>query len=521
MSRSTGSVEQVSSSRWRVRMSLAGVGRKTIDNFASREEAEAQRAVMVEILKHEEQRTAKTVLDFGEEMLTLRERGGHISDPGSDWSRWNNHIKTDEIANRAIKSMRDIHVEDWLDRLNAKGISRQTRLHCLNLLRVVMHRAKKKRLIKENPCVGVRLEVEKRTIDPWTFATPEEQDAIIAATPKPLDAIVEFAIGTGMRSGEMAALRIADVHVEGPDPYVTVRYGGPPDRPTKWGRIRQIPLFGRAMAALRRWLDVLPSYAPKNPHGLLFPAHHGGFRNHDHLLRWGVWKGVPARGKPGDRNYHAATIGVLERAGITRPFRWHDLRHTCASSLISGWWGRHRTLKEVCDLLGHRSITTTERYAHLADTALKQAARETVGALSLRPAQTSANSAKDLVLLAPLEVFPSRRSRVRDPCPAQRNQRGFRTGLFGRGTRVEHVLGACRHDERLGEDPRLGRHRLPSRLVEDGVRDVRLQHRKTGLFPFTSSSRCPFLSSPLGEISHDDLAVYLFKPRQCAHSGLT
>jgi hypothetical protein len=32
-----------------------------------------------------------------------------------------------------------------------------------------------------------------------------------------------------------------------------------------------------------------------------------------------VWKGAPERGKPGDRNYHAATVGILERAGITRP----------------------------------------------------------------------------------------------------------------------------------------------------------------------------------------------------------
>jgi len=57
-----------------------------------------------------------------------------------------------------------------------------------------------------NPCLDVRLEVEKRTHDPWTFLTHEEQDAIIAATPKPLDAIVEFAIGTGLRSGEMVIL---------------------------------------------------------------------------------------------------------------------------------------------------------------------------------------------------------------------------------------------------------------------------------------------------------------------------
>ncbi len=117
-----GSVEQTLSGRWRVRMSLAGVGRKTIDTFDTQEEADAHCIVMADILKREQPFTGKTVLDFGHDVLTQREVGGHISDPGSDWSRWNNHIKTDEIATRAIKSVRDIHVEDWLDRLNAKGL---------------------------------------------------------------------------------------------------------------------------------------------------------------------------------------------------------------------------------------------------------------------------------------------------------------------------------------------------------------------------------------------------------------
>src|SRR5260370_20070324 len=108
------------------------------------------------------------------------------------------------MAVRALKSIRDVHVEEWLDRLSAKGLSRQTRLHCLNLMRVIMHKAKKKRLIKENPCTGVRLEVEKRTQEAWTFATPESQDAIIAATPAPLDAIVLFAIGIPVRSSTNA-----------------------------------------------------------------------------------------------------------------------------------------------------------------------------------------------------------------------------------------------------------------------------------------------------------------------------
>jgi hypothetical protein len=46
---------------------------------------------------------------------------------------WKNHIKSDSIAKMAIKSVHDMHVEDWLDRLNAKRLSRQTRIHCLNL----------------------------------------------------------------------------------------------------------------------------------------------------------------------------------------------------------------------------------------------------------------------------------------------------------------------------------------------------------------------------------------------------
>jgi integrase len=400
MSEPLGSVEQLESGRWRVRMTLAGVGRKTIDTFDTREEAEAQRAIMADILQKEELFKGKTILDFGKEVLTQRELAGHISDPGSDWSRWKHHFATDEIAARPLRSVRDIHVEDWLERLSIKGLSRQTRIHCLNLMRIIMHKAKKRRFIKENPCIGVRIEVEKRTQEPWTFATPEEQDALIAATPKPLDCIIEFSIGTGLRSGEVAALRLADVHLDGADPYITVRYGGPPAKPTKWGRIRRVPLFGRGMMAMRRWLDGLPLYAPNNPDGIAFPAAEGGFRNHDHLLRWSVWKGSPARGKPGDRNYHSPTQGVVERAGITRPFRWHDLRHTCASSLISGWWGRQWTLKEVCDLLGHRSITTTERYAHLADTALKQAARETHEILKSRSVQDASKA------LIPITYLP-------------------------------------------------------------------------------------------------------------------
>jgi integrase len=60
--------------------------------------------------------------------------------------------------------------------------------------------------------------------------------------------------------------------------------------------------------------------------------------------------------------------GALERAGI-KNFHFHDLRHTFASWLAM----RGRPLKEIQELLGHKSITQTERYAHLAPERLREA----------------------------------------------------------------------------------------------------------------------------------------------------
>jgi len=77
---------------------------------------------------------------------------------------------------------------------------------------------------------------------------------------------------------------------------------------------------------------------------------------------------------------------AVRAAGIDRNVRWHDLRHTCASSLIAGWWGRKWSLEEVKEMLGHASITTTERYAHLAESEIQKAAKETAGMPDVGPA---------------------------------------------------------------------------------------------------------------------------------------
>ena len=66
-------------------------------------------------------------------------------------------------------------------------------------------------------------------------------------------------------------------------------------------------------------------------------------------------------GKPW-QNLRKAFDRAKKKAGITRPFRVHDLRHSFASNLLM----EGSDLKTVQELLGHRNISTTMRYAHFS-----------------------------------------------------------------------------------------------------------------------------------------------------------
>lgn len=317
----------------------------------------------------------ETVALYGDKVLRQREDATTVRDPRNDWSRFTHHVLPDAIAHVPVRELRRRDVRAFVKRLDAKKsertaarLSHQTKQNVLNVLRVIVASAIEDELIAVDPFLKISVEPDKRTHDTWRYAMPALQRAMLAAAHAHERTIIAVAMYTGLRAGELATLRLEDVHADGDDPHFVVRYGTPPAKPTKTSTVRSVPLFGEALSAIRPWLaGELAAYCPMpvNRYALAFPLQGGGFRDPDHILPWERWR------------------AIRDESQAQRGFRWHDLRHTCGTSLASGWWGGRRwSTEEIQKVLGHAQPATTARYAKIADEAIKAAARETRKAMA-------------------------------------------------------------------------------------------------------------------------------------------
>lgn len=140
--------------------------------------------------------------------------------------------------------------------------------------------------------------------------------------------LVLLAVNTGLRRGELLQLRWRDLDLQ--RRLLTVRGEGAKTRQT-----RHVPLNSEATRVLKAWRPTV-----------FEPA-------------WCVFGGSTESTPLG--TVKKAWRGVLKAATVTS-FRFHDLRHTFASKLVMA----SVDLNTVRELLGHKSIAMTLRYAHLA-----------------------------------------------------------------------------------------------------------------------------------------------------------
>jgi integrase len=140
---------------------------------------------------------------------------------------------------------------------------------------------------------------------------------------------------TGLRLGELVALRWRDVDLEGGVLIVSRSISAGKETSTKSRRPRTVPLAAQAVAEFER------------------VRQQGNFKGRDDFVFCG-----PAGGRLDGSAVRARFIRAQKKAQVRRR-RFHDLRHTFGSLAI-----RRFDLVAVKEMMGHAALSTTERYLH-------------------------------------------------------------------------------------------------------------------------------------------------------------
>ncbi len=168
---------------------------------------------------------------------------------------------------------------------------------------------------------------------------PEEVVALIEGIPssnlryKRIRAMIELFYSTGIRLSELVQLSHEHVDLR----RGTLKVLG------KGRKERLVPVGRHCQKAIRDYIDSMPSFQKHGPSTPLF-------MNRD---------GERLSGRSVQRNLREFAVEILgERGQNVSP---HTLRHSCATHLMGAGAG----LREIQELLGHRSLVTTQKYTHV------------------------------------------------------------------------------------------------------------------------------------------------------------
>lgn len=189
-----------------------------------------------------------------------------------------------------------------------------------------------------NPAVGLAAP-RRETRLPEFLPVDEMLDLLRAAQPPGWRgsrnaAILELLYSSGLRVGELVSLRRGDLSPE----EGTVRVTG------KGRKTRVVPVGEPAIRAVRGYLDACPFSGPVDPDGEEDPL----FRN----ARGGALSA---------RSVARILARSIEAAGSGRHLSPHGIRHSFATHLLESG----ADLRAIQEMLGHASLSTTQRYARV------------------------------------------------------------------------------------------------------------------------------------------------------------
>jgi integrase len=215
-------------------------------------------------------------------------------------------------------------------------------------------------LISSNPCSRVK-KAAARGVRPMRSLSLEEASRLVTAAEGTRDeALIVVALRTGIRQGELAALRWEDIEF-GPRSAITVRHSADTRRmvrvsTTKTGEERRVRIGARTVRVLevhRAHLreERMKARVWEDP-GLVFPNTRGGIRRRGSVVE--------------------AFRRLLAEAGLPSDVRFHDLRHTAGTLALR----QGMPLHAVSKMLGHADpAMTLRRYAHVLEDMEDEGAR--------------------------------------------------------------------------------------------------------------------------------------------------
>lgn len=264
------------------------------------------------------------------------------------------------LGSKNLSAINPLSIEQWRVKRLQTGINTQTINRDLAALKSAMAKAVEWELIDANPIAKIKLskidahanvrflsqDEEIRLRETLDFREEKlrvardsgnrwRQERGYSQRPSLrnqhfVDAIkpmILLSLNTGMRRGELFNLIWEDINF--PQAVLTIK-----GESAKSGKTRHIPLNSEALEVLQMW-----QYQQDFLEGLVFPNKSG--KRLTHVKR--SWR------------------RIISGAAIAK-FRWHDMRHHFASSLVMAGVD----LNTVRELLGHSDIKTTLIYAHLA-----------------------------------------------------------------------------------------------------------------------------------------------------------
>jgi integrase len=261
------------------------------------------------------------------------------------------HIEP-ELGRHKLKTLAPDHVQALYQRKLDSGLAPGTVRQIHSVLSRALDQAVKWGTIPRNVCKATTPpKPDSEEIRP--LDAEQARQLLRTAGGERFEALYVLAVTAGLRIRELLALRWQDVDLEASGATLRVQRtkstakSGPVFTTPKIGKGRSITLTRHAVEALKAHraaqnAERLKAGSLWQDYGLIFCTHGGKTLDSHNVARTSF--------KP-----------LLKRAELP-DIRFHDLRHTCATLLLSR--GHHPRL--VQELLGHSSVALTlDRYSHV------------------------------------------------------------------------------------------------------------------------------------------------------------